>query len=422
MYGEEFQNDIDDNIDYSSDKKNINKKRKKGTNSQDQKKFILIIIALVLFLLIVFFLTRGGTNEVVQKPVEKIEIIISELELSLPLNSNEQLLAQIKNHPNSVVSWKSEDERIVKVNSTGIVSAVGVGKTNVVVSYVDSEGKTYSKKCLVSVYISGDINHELLGLNYKGNGVIMKSGDIYDLMIDYIPTDGYVEKIQYESSNPYVAYIDQSNKLIAASEGTTRITAIANNNPNLNTSINVYVSNSYLGMPLQATFPEKIEFKIELQKLLIGNSIKLEYDKTPSDADINNLIWTSSDPSIVSVDKNGYITGISEGSAQITVSSLNGVSDIMQVEIVSNLKDVSSINVDDSVINLDKNEAYTIVPRIMPLDASNKALTYSSSNPDIVDVYNNGVNATIIGKKVGTATITITSMNGKKTETYVNVK
>ena len=55
-----------------------------------------------------------------------------------------------------------------------------------------------------------------------------------------------------------------------------------------------------------------------------GSKIQLEAKVKPVDAPSDNLVWSSSDPKVASVDGNGMVLGESEGVVTITCESANG--------------------------------------------------------------------------------------------------
>lgn len=69
---------------------------------------------------------------------------------------------------------------------------------------------------------------------------------------------------------------------------------------------------------------QSINFEESSVNLLIRESKDLKVTVLPEDADNSGLIWTSSDESVVKVTEDGKITGVSAGSARITVSAVDG--------------------------------------------------------------------------------------------------
>ena len=148
----------------------------------------------------------------------------------------------------------------------------------------------------------------------------------------------------------------------------------------------------------------------------IGNHINLKATITPTNATNQTIKWSSSNTKIASVSDNGVVTGISEGEVTITAKADNKSHNY---KIKVNPINVSSVNVTPEKVELYVNKTKTLNATISPSNATNKNLTYKSSNSKIATVSSNGI---ITALKKGTATITITSNNGKKDTVKVTVK
>lgn len=141
------------------------------------------------------------------------------------------------------------------------------------------------------------------------------------------------------------------------------------------------------------------EIKLDktIAKINKGDSLKLNATVLPSNATFKNLIWTSSNPSVATVDSSGLVTAVGTGTATITVT--NG-----------NIKSQATINVIGG-ISLDKEEAIIKVNETIKLNAtvnsSNKNITWTSDNYNIATVDSNG---SVIPKRTGV--VNITASNG----------
>ena len=140
----------------------------------------------------------------------------------------------------------------------------------------------------------------------------------------------------------------------------------------------------------------------------------------PENATDVKLIWTSSDESIATVDENGNIKAIKEGTVTITVKTADGKYTVSCTVKVSK----ETVKVDGVTISGSKevNVGGTIklTAKVTPDNATNKSVTWSSSNPSIARVDQNG---NVTGLKAGKVTITATTADGGHKTTYeVTVK
>ena len=120
------------------------------------------------------------------------------------------------------------------------------------------------------------------------------------------------------SSNPYsIVNVDKNGELLAQRKGTAVITATTSNG--LSASCTVTVGNT--DIPVEWVTMSEISYQIEP-----GDSHRLVASVYPSDATDKTLKWYSDNPSAVTVNSIGYITGVSDGFAKITATANNGQS------------------------------------------------------------------------------------------------
>jgi uncharacterized protein YjdB len=133
----------------------------------------------------------------------------------------------------------------------------------------------------------------------------------------------------------------------------------------------------------------------------------------PENATNKNVTWSSSNPSVATV-SNGKVTALKAGSATIIVSSEDG-GKTATCEIRVNTKTVSvtSVTLDRTSAELTVGDELTLTATVNPENATNKNVTWSSSNPSVATISNGKVTAL----KAGSATIIVSSVDGGKTAT-----
>lgn len=139
---------------------------------------------------------------------------------------------------------------------------------------------------------------------------------------------------------------------------------------------------------------------------------------SPDNATYQNLTWTSSNEGVATVNANGVVTGVAEGETTIKATSVNGV------VATRNIKVRNTIEVEDLELSINVSNpswlwlsTYNLTATFYPNNADDKALLWSSSNPEVMSV-ENGVVTT---KKDGSATITATATNGVSATINLNV-
>ena len=99
--------------------------------------------------------------------------------------------------------------------------------------------------------------------------------------------------------------------------------------------------------------------------------------------------WYSDSPSVASVNKSyGYIYGISPGTAKIyAISTIDSSKkDYITVTVTSGTICVDSVTLNRSSISLEKGDRYTLSATVCPTNASNKSISWSSTNPSVATV------------------------------------
>ena len=144
--------------------------------------------------------------------------------------------------------------------------------------------------------------------------------------------------------------------------------------------------------------------------IFAGTSITLTATIAPANASIQGLIWKSNNNAAVIVDQNGKVTGVAPGSANITVTTVDGCKTATCTITVA-ATPVTSISLDKTSASLKAGETVTLTATVKPDDATDKTVTWTTSDATVATVSNGVVTA----KKVGTATITAKA--GEKTAT-----
>lgn len=138
----------------------------------------------------------------------------------------------------------------------------------------------------------------------------------------------------------------------------------------------------------------------------------------PINASDKTLEYSSSDETIVSIDSRGNLTAKNTpGTADITITA-GGVSTQVQVEVIRGVTGVS-LSSKDVTFYADRPAPSRLTASIMPSDATDKKVTWESSDTSVASVDENG---TVTPCGVGTATVTVTTNDGGfKAECIVRV-
>lgn len=161
-----------------------------------------------------------------------------------------------------------------------------------------------------------------------------------------------------------------------------------------------------------------VSFSQDSITLKIGETYQLEVDVLPLDATDQTLEFTTTS-SVISVSSSGLLEALSVGTGTVLVSTSNELTDEIKVHVIDDTQvPVSNIILSISTLQLEKNDTYQITATIIPNDATDKSLTYESSDTSVASVSETGF---VTALNTGNAVITIESANGVKTTLNVIV-
>lgn len=139
----------------------------------------------------------------------------------------------------------------------------------------------------------------------------------------------------------------------------------------------------------------KVEIDLEELELLIGESKCLTATVSPSNAEDKTVTWKSSDKEIAMVDSEGEVLAIGIGETTITVTTANGKEANVKVKV--NPIKVSEIKINETEITLKVDESISLTATVLPENATDKTIEWSSKNPEIATVENGKIKAIAAG-------------------------
>ena len=158
--------------------------------------------------------------------------------------------------------------------------------------------------------------------------------------------------------------------------------------------------------------------------LLSANTLSLTENQTatltatvePSNATNKDVTWASSNNAVVTVDQNGNVEAVGAGTATITVTAQGDStkSASCTVTVTASTVPVTGVSLNKDSLALGVGDSETLTATVKPEDATNKAVTWTSSNSTVATVDQNGV---VTAVAPGTATITVTTADGGFTAT-----
>lgn len=345
----------------------------------------------------------------VKQPVKEIRISKSVLAVQKGKTVNIKATVKPKNASNKKLKYKTSNKKIATVNSKGKVKAIKNGTVTITVTAADGSKKKAT--CKVGVYTAkikkATVSPSKKTLNV-GKTVTLKTKI-------KSPSKGAVNLFTWTSSNKKVASVDAKGKVKALKAGTATITGTAADGSKKKVTCKITVK-----QPVK-----KVTITPSSAQVTEGQKVKLKVNVSPANASNKKVTWKSNNTSIATVDGNGVVTGKKAGNATITATAADGSGKSASATVNVKAKPVdpkpedpvirvSGITLDKSSVEVKANApAFTIKATVTPSNATDKTVTWKTSNASVADV-NAG---TVTVKAEGTATIIATA--GDKTASCV---
>lgn len=153
-----------------------------------------------------------------------------------------------------------------------------------------------------------------------------------------------------------------------------------------------------------------IGYQKESVTISINETITPALTILPENMTAENITYQISNTGIASVDKNGAVTGIKAGETVLT-ASYKSLKTSIKIIVAATTVSVENIILECGNISLYQGQTYQLNPQVLPPNASNKNVFYTTDNKDVATVYPNGL---ITAQNAGNATITAETEDGKK--------
>ena len=254
-------------------------------------------------------------NVEVKEPIIHVNnVTLNKTSLNIEVGQTDKLEATInpENASNKNVEYSSSNPEIVTVEQDGTIRGIKAGTATITVT---TEDGNHTATCNVAVEVP-IISVEGIEITNKPT-TNMNIGNEYELNYEIRPENATDKNVTWSSTDENVVYVDSNtNKLIANGEGTATIT-ITTRDGNYTDSFEVTVNPEIIHVDSITLDKSSLEIKVE-------ETYKLEATINPENASNKNITYSSSNTEVATVDENGTVTGISKGTATITVTTQDG--------------------------------------------------------------------------------------------------
>ena len=337
-----------------------------------------------------YFSAGGETG-----PVKVTGVTVTNGTIGLEVGETAQLNYTITpfDAENKAVVFASYDDKIAKISEDGTIEALSAGETEVEVRTVDGG---FSAKAVVTV-VDKVINVE--GIQSGSEEVTLdinqdpqKAQRTADIKFSVTPLEATNKKILLKDGydrNLIDAKIANDANGIATlsisaklSTGTTDITVYAEGNKSVEKTISVTVNDTTI-------HPTDITINESNIQMTVDDTKQLTVTVTPDEAYNKTVKWASNNIYAVTVDENtGVITAVGAGVATITATTVDGnIQATCEVNVANKHVAVTGVNFSEETATFAQTATdISVVANVSPSDATNKGITYESSDPEKVQV------------------------------------
>ena len=323
--------------------------------------------------------------------------------LALTKGQTQKLTATVApaNATNKTVTWKTSDKNVATVSENGLVTAVGGGDATITCTAKDGSNVKATCKVTVTVPVSG--------IQLSQTSAALTVGDTLTLTKTIYPSDATNQAVTWTSSSDAVASVDSNGKITAKTAGSAMITCKS-------VSDNSVVGICNVTVKAKVQTPSEIKVnKITLNKTTAsvtkGKTLQLTATVTPGNATKKEVKWSTSNKNVAMVSTSGLVTAKSAGTATITCTAQDGsgVKATCKITVKNPVVKVTKVTLNKTTATLAPKETLTLKATVTPTNATNKAVTWKSSNTKIATVSSSGK---VTAKAAGTVTITCRAKDG----------
>lgn len=333
------------------------------------------IVSIILFsLLILNSLTFIQSSSVTRDNADVIIKVGEKYTLEAVLN----YMLEKKLPLNIVVKWESSDTTIATVTK-GIVTGVKEGGV-IIKASASNNGIIYQAEAKVFVVST------VTGVSLNIQNTTIKVGQIEKLTETVQPNTALVKTVTWKTSDAKIATVTTTGSVKGISAGSVDITVTTKDGAHI-AICKVTVVSTVKGVTLTDHFLSKT----------VGEEFNLNYTITPDTAYLKDVKWSSSNTKVLSV-SNGKVKALSKGSANITIQTLDGgYTDTCAINVGGM---VTGVTLNKSEMVIVKGTSEMLAASVVPANAIEKGVVWSTSNSKIAGVKDGLVTGVAPGEAV----------------------
>ena len=320
--------------------------------------------------------------------------------LVVPVRKSVQLSATVqpKTVKNKKVTFTADDADILRVQGNRL-TGLKEGETVLTVASAQDPSAAVRYRVLVI--------QQATRISVKSSAKTVAAGQTASLTAEFTPANATKQQVTWSSADEKTATVDANGTVTGVSRGTARIIAAATDGSGARANISIQITQGAEEITLNQS-----EITVD-----VGRNGVLKATVLPKNTNDKNVVWSSSDESVAKVNAQGRVTGVALGDCEITCASrTNG--DVQAKALVHVQLPVKKVTLNTPPV-IYVGESAKLTWRIEPADATNQVLAFTSANPKILTVSEDG---TITGVRAGEATVNVVTTDGSNRRAKVKVK
>ena len=218
-----------------------------------------------------------------------------------------------------------------------------------------------------------------------------------------LPENATNKELIWSSGDESVATVE--NGLITALKEGKTVISVKSKDGYKSASVEVSVTMTPAVIHVESISLNKTELE-----MVTGDRENLSATVLPTDADDKSVTWTSSDESIASVSKSGKVSALSAGKVTITATTVDGgLTASCVINVTAKVVPVTGVSLDEESVDFKVGETKQLTATVLPSSASNKGVTWSSTNEAVVSVSETGL---LTAVSAGSAIVTVKTDDG----------
>lgn len=343
-----------------------------------------------------------NSNQVPQNGIRVTDVTLNKSFITMDVNQTAVLYATVApaTAANKSLVWTTNNSDVVEISQGGVLTSKEAGVAKITVTTVDG---AFTDECDIVV-----AKIPVTGVTLDKSSASIEVGQEIVLAASVIPRNATNQSVTWKTSNSYMASVDSNGIVIGKTAGDVTITAETVDGK-YKAVCKIKVDSTNAVVPVEGISLNENDIILNSGRVII-----LEVNTKPSNATNKEVTWKSSNSSVATVDDNGIVTTRKPGNVWITATSVDGgFKDYCYIRVTEESDSyvpVTGIELNTFIAQMVSGESEALSVSVLPAEASNKKINWSTNNSLVAAVDDNGK---ITALNRGIAIVTAESEEGK---------